>query len=183
MQPSLRRRCSPRAGGGSWGKRLAFARAPWARARCVTPRCCTRRGTDAVAAFVVGEVFPRPDAECSWDWTSMQCEPCGQCRRAGIAELLSPDRRVRWAAPRCTRARVERTPALTVYCRLRSRAQPRAQPRARSPKLGRLAQTKLVCGGRRSALQMRAIGVWCVPWTTGPGGAAAPSRSVLRVRA
>ena len=66
----------------------------------VTLWCCTHRGTDAVTTFVVGEVFPRPDAACSWDWTSMQCEPCGQCRRAGIAELLSQDRMVRSADPR-----------------------------------------------------------------------------------
>ena len=48
---------------------------------------CERRGKDAVTAFVLGEIFPRPHAACSWDWASMQCEPCGQCRRATVVEL------------------------------------------------------------------------------------------------
>jgi len=48
---------------------------------------CERRGKASVTAFLLGEIFPRPHAACSWDWSSMQCEPCGHCRRTTVVEL------------------------------------------------------------------------------------------------
>jgi hypothetical protein len=56
-------------------------------ARAVDARGAERRGKDAVTEFVLGEIFPRPHAACSWDWSTMQCEPCSQCRRATVVEL------------------------------------------------------------------------------------------------
>ena len=56
--------------------------------RCLSANTFMRRGSDSFSDFVVNEMFP-PDAACRWDWSNMQCEPCGQCRRASYSEMVN----------------------------------------------------------------------------------------------